>query len=427
LGGSGAAEASGAGALFVNPAALDIPGGFQAEAGMMRLSGGISPYGVVGSRGGPGTSYALGYFFDQASLSDSLTGPARQGLIGGGSWNIAQGGPGDALRSATLGAAAHTFGTEAAFGVDLDAGLKARMWDHAVFGLAVKNALQSGIGQKPQGYESPRRYLLSAGLAGRSVSAWKLRLREPEAFYEARASDFPPEGFVHAFSAGAAFIQDGVVKLKAAVLLPQEGALYFAGGFTLRLVLGPGLLSFSYAFMSGEGHEGDEPSHSFSFNFSSYRRTDRLAPVVSAQADRLELESDSGEAGWTHFHVSASDRVPAGEERISGETGDEIGRLREWVLTICAVGPDGGSRGDVRVFRGSDLPPRVIRWDGKNDSGSALPPGYYAYRFSAQDASGNQGVTAWQLPEIKAHRQTLPEKKGAGADSLDLGATEPGP
>lgn len=416
FGGGGVARGGGAGALFVNPAALEIPGGFQAEAGMMSIAGGVFPYGVFGSQATASSDYALGYFFDREAPLDTIQLPARQGLMGGGSWKTLRGAPGDALDFLELGAAAHTFGTEEIFGVDVDAGARARLWRRVVLGAAAKNLLESGVGQKPAGYESPRRYLLSAGLEAPSLSLWKLRLRRTSLYYEARASGFPPEGFVHALSAGGAFVQDGVLGVRATVLLPQEGVLFFAGGFTLRLQLGSGLLTCAYAITSGDGHEGDVPTHSFSFNFSTFGRADRMAPAVSVQADHLELDPAGGEAGWVHFRVTASDRIPEDEQRAAGETGDEIGRLRAWTLAIDAVGSDGRDRGPARVFRGRDLPPRLIRWEGRDDSGAVLPPGYYSFRLSAEDAAGNRGVTSPQLLRIVAPPP---------ADSLDLGTEDP--
>jgi hypothetical protein len=429
-GGGGAAEASGVDALFVNPAAMEIPGGLQVELGMMRLSNGLSPYGAFAAQGTASSRYGLAYFYDKPAESDTGSpGPALQGLIAGGAWTIAQGGPGDLLRSLAVGVTAHTYGTEAAFGVDADMGARARLLDHLAAGAAVREFFESGVGTKPGGYETLRSYLLSAGLEQRYFKLWKFRIRDPGAYYEVRAAGFPPDGFVHAFTAKASFIQQGVMGLRAAVLLPHEGTMYYAGGFDLRLPLGAGLLICGYGFASGSGGVDDSPSHSFSLNFSALDRGDRLAPRVTIAADRLRMNPLGGESEWVHFRVTAADRIPKDEENPSPEMGDEIGRLREWMLTIRALGQGGRPLGNVRVFQGRDLPPRLIRWDGRNDSGAVLSSGYYAFRLSAEDASGNQGMTAWQMLEIAAPAAPVTpatEEKRSPADSLDLGGAEPG-
>jgi hypothetical protein len=428
-GGGGSADRSGVGALFVNPAALDLPGGFQVETGMMGMTEGIAPYAAFGSQARPGTAYALGYFYDARTVGGTAaaaTGPARQGLVGGGSWDAARGMPGDDLRSLRLGASAHTFGTEETFGVDADAGARLRAWRRAVFGAAVRNLLESGIGQKPEGYATHRRYLLSLGLEAPTASLWKLRFRDPNAEYEFRAEGYRPSRLVHAFSAGASFIQSGMLGLRGTVLLPQTGVAYFAGGFSLRMPLGNGLLACGYAFTSGSGGAGDSPSNSFSFNFSSYARIDRLAPAVAVKADRLRFVSDSGAA--MYFQVSATDRMPRDEDAPSdgkeGGSGDAIGRLRAWSLAICPLGSDGRAAAPARAFQGQDLPPRIIRWDGRNDEGEVVAQGFYAFRMTARDASGNEGATAWQLLEIDSGRKPEPmvATPPSPNDSLDLDA-----
>lgn len=442
FGGGGAAAIAGVDALFVNPAALTVNSELESEAGMMAFSEGLSPYALFGAPMRADAAYALGYTFDRRGFSSS-SGQAHQGLIGGGSWTFAQGMPGDALQSASLGGAVHTQGTESALGVDVDAGAAARAWNWAVFGLSARNLLASGVGQKPEGYRTRASYLASAGWRKASLPIWRFRLYEPDAFYELRAADWPPSGLVHAFSAGTAVMQGGALGLRGTWLLPQSAAPSFAAGLFLRLPVGREVMTFGYAFSSA-GANG-MPSHAFSLKLEFDGRADKLAPRVAVIADKATVVpgGDAG-AGWVHFRVSAEDRdaeTPQAErpERLPFKRGEAevnaIGRLREWTLAICAVDSGGRARDTVRLFQGRDLPPRLIRWDGRGDSGAALPRGYYAYRLSAEDAAGNRGVTAWQLVQVaEAHApapdggtrsETPPAPAGAAADSLDLGTGLP--
>jgi hypothetical protein len=97
-----------------------------------------------------------------------------------------------------------------------------------------------------------------------------------------------------------------------------------------------------------------------------------------------------GEKGW------GETKAPG-----DGESGGR-GELKVWTLSICEAGPSGMDRRPVRKFEGKDLPPRVIRWDGRNDRGKPLAPGFYAFRLSAEDKAGNKAATAWQLIELGA-------------------------
>jgi hypothetical protein len=98
----------------------------------------------------------------------------------------------------------------------------------------------------------------------------------------------------------------------------------------------------------------------------------------------------------------------------------EEGRIRDWKLVVHKVEPGGRTGPMVRGFEGKELPPRIIRWDGRNDAGEALPPGMYAFRFSARDLSSNESVTAWQLLDLTpAGISSTPA--GSETDSTDYG------
>jgi hypothetical protein len=88
--------------------------------------------------------------------------------------------------------------------------------------------------------------------------------------------------------------------------------------------------------------------------------------------------------------------------------------LQAWNLVICAAGMSGTERRTVKNFAGRDLPPRLIRWDGRDDGGASLAPGFYAFRLSAEDKAGNRAETAWQLLELGAVESGAGKTVGGG-------------
>ena len=53
----------------------------------------------------------------------------------------------------------------------------------------------------------------------------------------------------------------------------------------------------------------------------------------------------------------------------------------------------------MKVFEGKDMPPRLIRWEGKDEAGKETLPGLYAFRFSARNLQDREASTTWQLME----------------------------
>lgn len=421
--GGGAGHASGLNSVFDNPAALSIRDAFQAEAGLMGLAAGMSPYVLAGSRGGDRSSYAVGYFYDVRGSEPARALPARQGMVAGASW--------DALPWAVLGATARSLGTgegigRDGFGIDEDLGALFRPASAFWTGMAVRNLQESGVGQEPGGYRTRRSYVLSLGTGLANIRVARLTFHEPDAYYELRSAGPLSTGqFTHAVSLASGFTPGGRLGFRGTLAVAPEGELGFALGTLLTLPFTQSALSFAYVFHSAGFAETGEagPSHSLSLNFRLARRLDPLPPSVEVRADRTVLvPGDSTGSAQVDFRLVASDKTYAPRRAEAGtaekpegpglwagrkaslEEGLALseGRILDWNLVIHAVRPDGMDGHEVRSFHGRDLPPRAIRWDGTDNAGHPVAKGFYSFRLDAADAAGNRAATTWQLIEIQA-------------------------
>lgn len=417
LAGGGVAVSTGADALFINPGAMRIPTGQQVETGLLGFSNGIAPYALFGSAAG-GATFALGYVFDSREMAGTPTGsgrgiPGRQGMAGGAAMDV--------VPWMSLGAAARGREDNGSLGVDVDLGILARPADWAALGLTAGNLMESGIGLEPQGYRTHRRYAL--GLAARAPGFALGRLRTPEAdaSYELQAEGFSPDALVQVVSLATSLPPGRTLGARGSLRLPPGGDMGWAVGLFVDIPLGGHALRFGYAIDSGDPEAvtdgaAAEIGHSLSLALHWGGRADRTPPEVSVRADRVLMNAaDTGGADRVHFRIAAGDGVankkPAGP-----------GRVQTWSLVICATQLDGRAGKTVRSFQGQDLPPRLIRWEGLDEAGQPLAPGYYAFRFSARDKAGNLGETAWQWVEIGAPRKRQEPGRvlEKTMDSLDL-------
>lgn len=428
--GGGAGHAGGAAAVFVNPGALSIPAGSQTELGLMGLSEGPSPYTLFGARSGP-NSYSLGYFHERR------IGPYRNGVVAGAAREVVPG--------AAFGAAVRSQGGAGGFGVDADLGMLLRPRGWAVLGASVRNLAESGVGRKPEGYRTLRSYALSLGARRDEARFLFLPIHGPDAAYEVRADGMRGSGLSHTFSAGAGFTPLGALSLRGSLRMPHDGAAVVAVGGFLRFLLGTGGLLCGYTFSTGGFETGmAAPSHAFSLNLALGTRSDRQPPWLSVRADRVYLGSEIPGRERVHFRLQAADRAGSGSGADGGDEfapdgvlagaapangdapADHGGELREWDLAIYSTAPDGRKDRPVKTFRGKDLPPRLIRWDGRDDGGRTLAPGYYAFRLAAEDKAGNRAETPWQLVEVgrlaEAEVAPPPSDGDVGRDST---AAEP--
>lgn len=444
FGGGGVAHIQGPNAVFTNPAAISITDGFQVESGMMGFSSGLSPYFLFGSNAGEHNAYSLGYFFDDR-VSPVKSGPARQGLVAGGSWDLDM--------KTSLGMAMHSVGTGLGvgldgFGIDLDAGAMYRPTNLLWTGLAVHNLGESGVGQYPTGYEVRRSYLASMGLRKTGYQFLGILFHEPNFYYELRGNEIPPSGFGQAVSLASNFMPGGKLGLRATYIIPQKAQPGFALGMFLNIPAGMGSIVGGYTFDSGGGEDvfGEfSPSHSLSINIRWGAERDRFPPQVEIQADKLIVSQDSSGDRPVFFRLMAKDKtmvseVGDGAATVGGGTPDSegglrnfghkvmAGRISDWKLEVAAVETGGQIGAQVKLFQGRDLPPKMIRWDGVDGNGKLLSPGLYAFRLCAKDMVGNEGVTVWQMLELLSLGSVdgikTKSTNSTSVDSLDLGESE---
>jgi hypothetical protein len=409
--GGGIAHAAGVGSLFDNPAALSVRDAFQAEAGLMGLASGLSPYFLFGAPAGERASYGLGYWYDARPGDPGAPAAARQGLVAGAAFDVSPG--------SSLGATLKTTGTgegigSEGFGIDADLGAQLRPWKAAWLGLVLRNALESGVGQEPGGFRTHRSYGASVGAGAPVLRFAGLSLRDPDAYYELRSQGLPPAPRVaHAFSLASAFFPGGRLGFRGTLAVAAESETGFAWATFLNLPLGNGAVAAAYVFHAGGSPETGEGgvSHSVSVNFRMGGRLDPLPPTVEVTADRASLAA--GDPAGVHFHLLASDltyvhgkaETPEGEsQEWAGrqaplDAGRSLapGRIRTWTLSIRSTRPDGLAGPVAREYQGRDLPPRVIYWQVDDAAGRKLPAGFYAFRMEAEDAAGNATASAWQL------------------------------
>lgn len=417
--GGGAAHAAGVGSLFANPAALSVRDAFQAEAGAMGLTSGLSPYALFGAPAGERAAYALGYWYDARPGDPAAPLAPREGLVAGVAWEAASwASVGGLIKSAGSGDGVGDDG----FGVDADVGALLRIRKAAWLGLVLHDVMESGVGEDPDGFRTHRSYALSLG-TGRSGFRWAgIPFHEPDAEYELRAQGLSPDSRLdHAFSVASAFFPGGRLGFRATLAVPQSGTRIgspgYAWGTFLNLPLGDGVLVVAYAVQTGASVETGERglSHSISLNFRMGGRLDPVPPTLEITADKASLAPD--DSVGLLFRLSAHDLtyVQGIDETPETEAGERWagrqptlaqgrtlaeGRIRAWTLSIRKVAEGGLAGPMVRVIKGKDLPPRAIRWDLGDDSGQKVSAGYYAFRLEAEDAAGNAAATVWQLVRI---------------------------
>lgn len=397
--------------MFGNPADLSPEEPPRIETGLMGMSSGLSPYVVFGAAAGARSAYAIGYWYDARPGDPGQPLSARQALRFGEAWEF--------LPWAAAGASVQVAGMgaglgERGFGIDADLGLRTRLGKAAYMGLAAHDLLESGLGPK-EGFAVRRNYAasLAVRLDGGEEEGGSF-FQNPEGGYAVQSRGSPSAGaWIHAFSLAAAFFPEGRLGLRGTVALTPAGSPGAALGTLLNFPLDRGVLSVAYVFGSGPGLLTGEsgPAHSLSLGFRLGEARDRRPPWVEVEAVRPPGRVEGREF---YFRLRAGDAPGPKPGAAVPDPGD--GRIRAWALTVNAVDGNGALGKTVRGFRGKDLPPRAIRWDGSDSRGRPLSSGFYAYRFRAEDASGNSAVTVWRMLRLDRTGAAAP----GGADSTRM-------
>jgi hypothetical protein len=131
----------------------------------------------------------------------------------------------------------------------------------------------------------------------------------------------------------------------------------------------------------------DEILQSFSVYLNLGVFEDKTPPLVSAKEDKgVLIPSEGGDHQYVYFRLLAR---------------DEDSDLESWQFVICESDAIRKPGKPVKAFTGKGLPPKIIKWDGRDSYMALLAPGFYYYRLIAKDKASNIASTKWQLIEIK--------------------------
>jgi hypothetical protein len=374
LGHGGASTREGVSGMLHNPATLRWAGGAQAEIGLISLSSDLSPYAIGGYQIPGGAAGAFGGF---RYLVD---GYPYQGVIGGFSWGI---GENFSVGFGLVGAFA-----KGGFGTDGNGGLWYRMGLGSEMGFWVRNIMASGIGEVPEGLSSERSLGFGFGTSYDELGYWKFKVREIGLHYDFSTVEVSPQGWRHAISGQAWLPPSGSLGFIFGLSLDGYHPLpEFAYGLGLRLPFGGGGARLTYAIspsIAGDSSKSGT-TQSISLRYEVGRQVDVLNPRVHVEALPARICVDSVGLLGLYFKLAVE---------------DPDGQPATWELQIIRTDSTGTLGPSVRRYQGKELPPRLIRWEGRDAEDQPLSAGLYAYRFSATDKAGHLATAPLGVVEL---------------------------
>ncbi|MFC1584713.1 hypothetical protein ACFL5V_04100 [Fibrobacterota bacterium] len=366
--GGGYAEVSGVNCLFSNPAGLRIQMGHQLQAGVLNIARGFSPVLAFGQNISELNSYSVGLFRDDSRGEDSL----HQGVMGGFTLSPSS--------FFSLGTVVFTQAVDNEFGVDINAGIQYMNADWMVIGMAIKNINESAIGGRDTGFSPERIYTMGLSLFP------KHRL---SVFYDASARRVLFQDAGHIFAVkGKIGRYDNVTMINSYKLETEDEMEITMGvGVRLRFRRGRNLYGLDYSiagFPLGSSSADIVQGFSVFLNFSLY--SDKTSPVISVKENKgLIKPSAAPEVRYVYFKLFAEDNESD---------------VKEWHFVICNKGPMGEPGEIRRSYSGKGLPPKTIKWDGRDSYKNLLESGFYLYKLVVTDVAGNLTETRWQMIEV---------------------------
>lgn len=365
--GGGNVVESGVNSLFSNPAGLKIQTGQHLQLGVLNLSRGFSPVAAFGQRVSENITYTMGYFRDNSRGLDSL----HQGVIGGFALS-----PGSYF---SLGATIFSHAINEDIGADMNVGVIYHPYQWIRTGVTVKNLNESLLGGTQSGYETKRKFSAAVGLwPGNTISG----------YYDIISTRLIPTRTSHITSLMMDIGHRNKVEITGSCKLDMMEAELSAGigvqlGFRNELNLFG--LSYSIAGIPIQSYN-KELVQAFSLDLYFAVFSDMKPPIISAKEDFGILRPSSpSDSQYAYFKLSAKDAESA---------------VETWHFVICTTNQARESQEVIRSFSGKGLPPKVIKWDGRDSYKKLLEPGYYAYRLIVNDIEGNLTHTRWQIIEI---------------------------
>ncbi len=369
--GGGTAEIGGISAIFSNPASLKIPTGQQFFLGVAPTQG-ISPSLYYGGNKNMLISYAIGAFRDNPSNY------LHHGILGG--FTIS---PGPYF---SIGLVVYSQNIEVdsirGFNSDFNAGVVYRLFSWLQTGFAVKNINESNIVDGSKLLKIQRSY----------HSGIKLLLHERfQAYYDLYSLDIlkEPASHIAALKTNIGAGNNlGIIGSIRGGAISSDPNFSMGLGINLDTRVGLHLWGFCYSLAGiPVSNYSDEILQSFSVYLNLGVFEDKTPPLVSAKEDKgVLIPSEGGDHQYVYFRLLAR---------------DEDSDLESWQFVICESDAIRKPGKPVKAFTGKGLPPKIIKWDGRDSYMALLAPGFYYYRLIAKDKASNIASTKWQLIEIK--------------------------
>lgn len=119
-----------------------------------------------------------------------------------------------------------------------------------------------------------------------------------------------------------------------------------------------------------------------------YPKQDRTPPTAQARMSRNLFDFKSPDTTWhqASFILNAQ---------------DDSKQFKSWHLVIAEVDQNMKAVNVIKSFNGKGQPPKKMKWDGRDNSGSRLPVGFYTYRVIVLDKESNHAATSWQFFEVR--------------------------
>jgi len=369
LSGGGIGDVSGLNSVFINPAGLVIERGAEFYFGTTDISKGIPPLLIIGKRANETSSYAFTFFRTENKGPDSIF----QGIMG--SFAINSG------RYFSIGAEVFTKILDGKYTVDLNSGIQYSLGNKFRIGLRVNNISESDIGHKEDNIMLERSY--GAGLTADPFH--KLRI-----YYDLIS---PEMDFEKASHTGAYKITFGNVNSFSVfnsfrVNTFKDAELFTGIGLVFKTRISKNRIGFSYSLGGLPiNHSNSDIIQAVSVNWSINLFQDSKKPYAFV-SDR-------------YGYITPSKDTLTREAYFKLEAGDDDSPVSTWHFVICDVNEYGEAKQILRSFSGKGLPPKFIKWGGRDSFQNLVPKGFYTYRLIVQDKQGNLTKTRWQLIEMR--------------------------
>ncbi|MBF0432332.1 MAG: hypothetical protein HQK83_13690 [Fibrobacteria bacterium] len=373
--GGGHAELSGMRAFLTNPACMQISEGHEIQLGLTDIMYHVSPVLLYGQRVSDIVSYGLGY----NSYRDQDNESVYHNVKGGFSFGI-----GPYLTVGTVFFSQYVEQSEKnGFGTDVNVGAIYKFGNYFWTGLSANNIFESEIGEANDGFSSLREFAF--GLNMFPVGYVSLYYD-----YLLEGLEFPNAD--HVFSLKGKVGKAGKLGIIGSYKIETQGeeesthSIGIGGQFDTWIQQNLYGISYSITGLPFGFYNTDIIQEiSLDARFGLFR--DDKAPRISVSDDvGLIKPSASPDSQVVFFKLYVE---------------DEKSPIASWHLAICNTNQKSKAEAIIKSFAGKGMPPKVIKWNGRDSGRELLTPGIYTYRLIVTDKAGNESHTRWQMIEVR--------------------------